>query len=361
MLKKIELLILIVLITGCFSACKFTLPTSSKLSDAEAENAVKAVWSPYVGIHPFDPNTQQPHLQKLINAGALRGARVELRIDINTSSFIDWLQSSGVEVLGHFWSGYVDWWNRGTISTGGFLEIFDQTVRQYPGVRVWQMGGELTGWKVSPEKAMELFKALFHHVKQNYPWIILVSPATAGNGSSADDLRRMIDAGLDKLCQEGLEIVSIHFYSWNSTRLAEFQSQVARLTISTRIWITETNDFPPNWSTQTGYVAEMYPKLRSALRAERIYWYVFSEGRNFHNGEFGLVKGLADYPPVEYSPLMNLLIGAGNTNLSVSDAALDNFGVSPEILPDMTPRLPPGMNRDADKPSRHNPRERRSQ
>ncbi len=113
---------------------------------------------------------------------------------------------------------------------------------------------------------------------------------------------------------------------------------------------------PPNWSTQTGYVAEMYPRLRSALRAERIYWYVFSESSNY-----ALVRGLADGTPVEYSPLMNLLIGAGNTNSSVSDAALDNFGASPEILPGITPRLPPGMNRDADKSSRHNPKERRSQ
>lgn len=318
MLKKIELLILIVLITGCFSVCKLDLPTSSELSDTEKENTVKAIWSPYVGIHPFSvyDNIQQPHLQKLINSGALKGARVELRVDTSfLQHFVNWLQGNGVEVLGHFWSGYVEQWHNNIISTEEFLRIFDRVVTQYPGINIWQMGSELTGWHgVEPEEAMELFKILFYHVKQNCPYITLVSPATEGNGNGADRFRRMIDAGLNKLCEDGLSIVAIHFYSWESTRLAEFKSQISRLPAHVRIWITEINEMPAHWNTQIGFVKEMYPKLKSSLRVERMYWYIFSEGRDFYDGEFGLVKGLADNPPIEYSPLMNLLIG--NTKIS---------------------------------------------
>jgi len=347
--KLIVVLICFVFIT----ACKFSLPTSSdSLDNTERnDNAAKA-WDPYVVVHAFacDAGIQQPHLLKLIQAGALRGVRMGDLGNPEIQRFARWFQGQGVEILGIFNNEY--------LRNPNVCQIFSQHVAQNPGVFVWEIGNEVSGFAaMNSEEYMRIATPLFYYVKKNHPNVRLAIGAVAGNGSSADDLRRMIDAGLNKLCQDGLEVVPIHFYSWNSTRLAEFQSQVARLPIFTRIWITETNDLPPNWSTQTGYVAEMYPKLRSALRAERIYWYVFSEP-----SDFSLVTGLADSGQVVvYSPLMNLLIGAGNTNLSVSDAALDNFGVSPEILPDMTPRLPPGMNRDADKPSRHNPRERRSQ
>jgi len=358
MLKKIELLILIVLITGCFSACKLDLPTSSDSpgNAGRNDNAAKAMWDPYIGVHPFagDAGIQQPHLLKLIQAGALRGVRMGNLQNPEEQRFASWFQGQGVEILGTFNNEY--------LRDPNVCQIFSQHVAQNPGVFVWEIGNEVSGFPgcgfvgFTPEEYMQIAMPLFYYAKQNHPNVRLAIGAVAGNGSSADNLRRMIDAGLNKLCQDGLEIVPIHFYSWKSTRLAEFQSQIVRLPVSTRIWITETNDMPPNWSTQTGYVAEMYPRMRSALRAERIYWYVFSEP-----SDYALVKGLADGTPVEYSPLMNLLIGADNTNSSVSDAAVDNFGVSPEILPGMTSRLPDHMNRNGDKPSRHNPRERRLQ
>jgi hypothetical protein len=328
---------LIVLIAGCFSACKLDLPTSSEFSDTEKENTVKAIWSPYIGIHPFSvyENIQQPHLLKLINAGALKGARVELRLDSSfLQYFVNWLQGNGVEVLGHFWSGYIAQWHQGIISTEEFLGVFDQMVLNYPSINIWQIGGELAGGPtfngIAPEEAMTIFRSLFYHVKQNFPHITLISPAVEGNGRGADRLRRMIDAGLGKLCEDGLSIVSIHFYSWDSTRLAEFKSQISRLSAHVRIWITEVNDMPPHWNTQIGFVKEMYPKLKRSLRVERMYWYIFSEGRDFYGGEFGLVKGLADGPPLEYSPLMNLLIGnTDSSSVSDQNSDIDSFGKNP--------------------------------
>jgi len=349
MLKKIELLILIVLIVGCFSACKLDLPTSSDSPDNTKRNddAAKAVWDPYIGVHPFagDAGIQQPHLLKLIQAGALRGTRLGNLENPEIQRFAAWFQSHGVEVLGLFENEH--------LRNPNVCQIFSQHVAQNPGVFVWEIGNEVQGFaNMSSEEYMQIATPLFYYAKQNHPQIRLAIGAVAGNGSSADDLRRMIDAGLNQLCQDGLEIVPIHFYSWNSTRLAEFRSQIVRLPISTRIWITETNDMPPSWDTQIGYVAEMYPRLRSALRAERIYWYVFSEP-----SDFALVKGLANGTPADYSPLMNLLIGTVNATSSVS---VDNFGAPPEILPGMTPRSSDGMNRDSERSVKHDRRERRS-
>jgi hypothetical protein len=263
--------------------------------------------------------------------------------------FAAWFQSQGVEILGTFNNEY--------LRDPNVCQIFSQHVAQDPGVFVWEIGNEVQGFaNMTSEEYMQIATPLFYYAKQNHPQIRLAIGAVAGNGSSADDLRRMIDAGLNQLCQDGLEIVPIHFYSWKSTRLAEFRSQVSRLPISTRIWITETNDMPPSWNTQIGYVAEMYPRLRNALRAERIYWHVFSEP-----SDFSLVRGLADGASVEYSPLMNLLIGATDSSASIT---ADDFGNSPEFLPGMMPELPGRVSRGEREPSRHNPsnpRERRSQ
>jgi len=326
MLKKIELLILIVLITGCFSTCKFDLLTSTEFPDnteGSGNIATKATWDPYIGVHPFgcDAGIQQPYLLKLIRAGALRGIRLGNLQNPEVQRFAAWFQNQGVEILGLFDNEY--------LRNPNICQIFSQHVAQNPGITVWEIGNEVRGFPecgfvgFTPEEYMQIAMPLFYYVKQNHPNVRLAIGAVAGNGSSADDLRRMIDAGLNKLCQDGLEIVPIHFYSWKSMRLAEFQSQIARLPISTRIWITETNDMPPSWNTQIGYVTEMYPKLKSALRAERIYWYVFSEP-----SDFALVKGLADNRPVEYSPLMKLLIEEPDSN-----SAMPTTVLSPEFKP----------------------------
>jgi len=324
MLKKIELLILVVLIVGDFSACKFDLPTSPDSPQGRNDGVAKTMWSPYIGVHAFGPEIQKPHLLKLIQAGVLRGVRLENLDNPDIQRFAAWFQGQGVEVLGLFENEH--------LRKPNVCKIFSQHVAQNPGVLVWEIGNEVQGFiGMSSEEYMQIVTPLFYYVKQNYPQIKLAIGAVAGNGGSADDLRRMIDAGLKKLCQDGLEIVPIHFYSSSSTRLHEFKSQLSRLPISTRIWITETNDMPPNWSAQIRYVTEMYSRLRSALKAERIYWYVFSE-----RSDFSLVKGLPDGLPAEYSPLMKLLIGT-----------FDDFGENyPEILLDITPGLPDSKDRD---------------
>lgn len=155
----------------------------------------------------------------------------------------------------------------------------------------------------------------------------------------------MIDAGLDKLCHDGLEIVPIHFYSWQSSRLAEFKSQIARLPLTTRIWVTETNDMPPRWDYQIGYVEEIYPKLRKSLRAERIYWYVFSMPPSsfYPYQNYSLVAGLAEQGEVEYSPLMNELISAPNDELSIPDQNESSGTIPPSIL-----RYPKDSERNRD-------------
>lgn len=304
--------------------------TYDYLSESEV-SAVKAVWSPYVGVFPDWENTQQPHLLKLINAGMLKGVRLGDLGNPTVQYFARWLQSHGVEVLGLFDNEH--------LRRPDVCQILSQYITQNPGITIWEIANEVQGFaNMSSEEYMRIATPLFYYAKQNHPNIRLAIGAVAGNGSSADDLRRMIDAGLDKLCRDGLEIVPIHFYSWESTRLHEFKSQIERLPISTRIWITETNHMPPSWTRHIGYVKEIYPMLKNSLRAERIYWYVFSEGRDFCGGEYSLVKGLWNDPPIEYSPLMKLLIGMIDDSLNSNTSSDDSYsGLMPLNFPRYQP------------------------
>jgi len=307
MFKKVKFLFISIISIIFVMTCTFDLPkdlvNSSKSSSGSEESKLTKNWDPYIGVHPFScgPEGQQKHLLKLIEAGILQGIRLWNLDAPDTQEFALWFIANGVEVLGTIDNEY--------LKSPNLCQIFEQHILQNPEIITWEIGNEVTGFiDMQPEEYMERFKKLFYFTKQNYPHIILASEGIAGNGNAADLLRRMIDSGLNELCKDGLQIVAIHFYSWKSLRLEEFKSQIDRIPISTRIWVTETNLMPPKWLKQIDYVVEMYPKIRNSLRAERIYWYVFAEGKDFHNGEYSLVKGLAGEPPIEYSPLMKALI-----------------------------------------------------
>lgn len=328
--KRPLILVIVILFVYIFSACKFKLPTQSDYPDPGLD--IKTIWSPYAGVHPFGiyENIQQPQLLKLIQSGALRGVRLGNLDNPAVQSFAKWFVSNNIEVLGLFDNEH--------LRNPDVCQIFSQHVIANPQVITWEIGNEVSGFiGMEPEEYIKVATKLFYYVKQRHPHIKLAIGAVAGNGSSADDLRRMIDAGLDKLCQDGLEIVPIHFYSWRSTRLQEFKSQIARLPIWTKIWVTETNDMPPDWSKQIGYIEEIYPKLRSSLRAERIYWYVFSEGCK---KGYSLAKICES--GVEYSPLMKALIGS-NTSISTTfEASKMNLSSSQNII---TPVKKQGENK----------------
>lgn len=292
-------LILFTILLTPLTACNFGLTSPSNPGD------VRSTWSPFVGVHPFSPieRPQQPHLQKLIDAGQLRGVRAGADItNTHLNVLYDFLAGNGVDILAIFPNEY--------LRSPNVLEIFAQHVSAFPSVNTWEIGNEVGLFiTMEPEEYMPIFKKIFYYAKENFPNVTIAAEAPVGNGGGSDVLRRMIDLGLKDMFDDGLTIVTIHFYSWRSTRLEEFKSQIARLPPQRRIWVTETNQdaAKPSWEEQISFVNSIYPLLRNNLSAERIYWYDFAEC-----GEFALVKGLPDScrtdPPI-YSPLMNALLG----------------------------------------------------
>jgi len=294
--KKFFVLFLLVVFLAA-SCTKFELTTPSDVLNNPSSKDYSAIvnsWDSYIVVHPFNPEIQKPHLLKLIESGVLRGVRLE-RSDIpDIQNFARWFISHGVEVLGLFENEH--------LSEPNVCQIFSRRIMNNRQITTWQIGNEVQNFVgMGAKEYVSILRKLFLYTRQHHPHIVIASQASVGTGKGADTLRKMIDAGLDKLCYEGLPIVAIHYYSHTTTRLDELKSQIARIPISTRIWVTETNI--RDWNQQIGYVQKVYPMIRS-LRVERIYCYVFS-GRN----DYSLVKGLPDGLPAEYSPLMKLLSG----------------------------------------------------
>jgi hypothetical protein len=82
----------------------------------------------------------------------------------------------------------------------------------------------------------------------------------------------MVNNGLDKYTDI---IVAIHYYGYASEAIHRFSTQIHRLQFSVDVWVTETGI--KEYSKHIGYVNEIYPNLRNVLRADKIFWYVFSE------------------------------------------------------------------------------------
>jgi len=308
MFKKARLIILLSILFAFIFHCDFNRPTGpSHYSDYFTESevaAVKTAWSPYVGVHPFGfhQNLQQPHLQKLIDAGMLKGVRLDIN-SLEAQNFAKWAQGQGIEVLGLFDNKY--------LRDPNICQILSQHIITNPQITTWQIGNEV-GF-MSMEKYVEIFKELYDYTKINYPGVILIPQAPSGTHGGAEQLRKMLKAGLDKLCREGLPIIAIHFYSTESLDgLAGFKSQLTEVSISTKIWITETG--AGKWAKQINHVKKMYPQLKR-LGVERIYWYTFSEDCKKGNA---LVKICGDSNSAEYSPLMKLLIEKSGNNSTIS-------------------------------------------
>jgi hypothetical protein len=176
-----------------------------------------------------------------------------------------------------------------------------------PEVRHWEIGNELDVFTdIGVHRYLPIFLELQERVRKEYPQNILIPPAPAGAADGGERVREMLDGGLLALAERGeLPVLSVHYYATGSAFLYALKKQIQRLPGSTEIWVTETGINHPDRHIE--HVRTEYPRIRSQLRATRIYWYVFSECTGF-----ALVSGLPEVcrlkEPVP-SPLYRALTG----------------------------------------------------
>lgn len=218
-------------------------------------------WSPNAGTHNFSLKEQIKYLEPLVRSGNLECMRVGWLG--NSSELADWLHSRGIEVLGLFENEF--------LRDPNVVEIFHDQVRRYPYIQYWEIGNEVDWFiKMSAQEYMGIFDKIYQASRD---WdITLLSQAPFGNIDGAKFFEAMVNNGLDKYTDI---IVALHYYGYASEAIHRFSTQVHRLPLSVDVWVTETGI--KDQSKHIGYVNEIYPNLRDVLRADKIFWYVFSE------------------------------------------------------------------------------------
>ncbi|HXK36708.1 MAG TPA: hypothetical protein VJ553_03955 [Candidatus Paceibacterota bacterium] len=275
------------------------------VTDATAPGALTE-WSPYLGIHPFawDQNIQQPYLAPLLERSMVRGIRLDASPE--TGQIAAWALGMGADdILGIFPNEY--------LAEPDVAEIFSATVRANPAIEYWEIGNEVDLFiTMPPEQYVPIFIGLYRHAQAHHPEITVIPQASVGGTGGDSYIRRVLDAGLLGLARDPdpatqLRIFALHYYSVQSTYLPEAKRQIQRLPANVEVWVTEAgiNGF----GGQVDFVRTEYPRLRSMVRATRIYWYVFAECSG-HSMVRGLPPTCLEDPPAP-SPLYQLLLPGG--------------------------------------------------
>lgn len=263
-------------------------------------------WSPYIGIHPTGEASvgYREALGILKSHNRVQGIRVELFGDGSARELISMARSFGVEVVGIL--------NNFDVVKPNPEKTFDDYVRLYPDVKVFQIGNEITSISPGPrptiQQYMEALIKIGKHVGRNYPNITLVSQSVTASGggfNGADELKEMVNLGLKDIFPNNPSRLVIGLNVYRSDSLSYLSSAITNhLGGGYRIWVMESGY--NSWNGQIAHVYTAYPRIRDELRAERIYWYVLWNGDNGAEKDFSLIKNPSRLP-LETSPLFKLL------------------------------------------------------
>ena len=141
---------------------------------------------------------------------------------------------------------------------------------------------------------------------------MLMTQSTFGSGFyGSNELKKMVELGLKpNILSPQRVIVAMNIYSDDA--LSEYVSARNQYLDDPnqggyRIWVMETGSSNPN--EQIDHVKSFYPRLTSALGAERIYWYVLWGGSIGPDTGYSLILNSSDPNQMTYSPLFKALAG----------------------------------------------------
>lgn len=251
-------------------------------------NTDLSMWSPYLVVHTAGEALQvyQKVIPELMASGSLKGVRIEIvknEHNNGSNAVNQWTASMVPDVL----------WilNNYYLFEPNIEQIIDQVVTWYPGIKYLQIGNEVTtilprnGPQITIENYMDVLKKVYVYVQKKHPQITLVTQSTFGSGNYGSlELEKMKKLGLEKMSPERL-IIGMNVYSISTARQNSYvlnrilgpcsSSFNSNKKCKFRVWVTESGIDDPY--RHIGFMQQVYPYLRSVLRAERIYWYVLYE------------------------------------------------------------------------------------
>jgi hypothetical protein len=172
--------------------------------------------------------------------------------------------------------GLVSDFRLGAIDAGQWPDLVEATLRRYPQVRRAELLNE-------PERFNGLSQGRYvreyrrpgwERIRSRFPGVAVVAAAPEGDRKKAPDrFRRLTDAGADEFC----DYRAVHVYFDDDRALDTIGGATRR-----PILVTETGTSNPGQHAR--WFTEVVPRIRSALAAELVFWYVLLESVDLAGG-----------------------------------------------------------------------------
>lgn len=268
-------------------------------------------WSPFIVVHSDGGalDGYKKALTLLKSRDMIRGVRFGLSGYRDTGAQI--INELGIEIVGIV--------PNESLFDPSPETMMDRYISGYPYIRVFQIGNEVTTInqthglaKMTIEQYMDVFMKIYNHVQLGSLPVTLMTQSTFGSGFyGSNELKKMVELGLKpNILSPQRVIVGINVYSDDA--LNEYVSTRNQYLGDPnqggyRIWVMETGS--SNFTEQIAHVRSTYPRLTSALGAERIYWYVLWGSNMGPDRGYSLILNPYDPNRMTYSPLFKALAG----------------------------------------------------
>jgi hypothetical protein len=164
----------------------------------------------------------------------------------------------------------------GPIDPGQWPDLVASTLRRYPQVRRAELLNEPERFNgLSPARYVrEYLRPGWELIRSRFPGVQVVCAAPEGDRKKAPDrFRRLTDAGADDYS----DYRAVHVYFDDDGALSAIGSSTRR-----PILVTETGNSNPGQHVR--WFTEVVPRIRSALAAELVFWYVLLESVDLAGG-----------------------------------------------------------------------------
>jgi hypothetical protein len=183
-----------------------------------------------------------------------------------------------------------------SLSAAEWPDLLEATLRRHPMVRQAELLNEPDRlYGLSPERYVkEFLRPGYQRIRERVPGVAVVAAAPSGDRRRAPTLfRRMTDAGADDFC----DYRAVHVYFDDGGALSAIAGATRR-----PILVTETGTSNP--SQHVRWYTDVVPRIRGALAAQEVYWYVLLESAN-------LAAGTVPYSALGFSVIDSSPDGAG--------------------------------------------------
>jgi hypothetical protein len=162
-----------------------------------------------------------------------------------------------------------------TLDAATWPDRLEAVLRRFPEVRRAQLLNEPDVFNgLSPARYVrEFLRPGFERIRERLPGVEVVAAPPVGDPRRTDRFRQMTDAGADEVC----DFRAVNAYFTDDRALGQIRGATAR-----PILVTETGSKDPGQHVR--WLTDAVPRIRTALGAEQVYWYVLLESVALNGG-----------------------------------------------------------------------------